>query len=138
MHQNEPVSMVSPSGFHRPLIEPYAKFSLIRLSENILPAAFHCQLPTLSPLSFLNILPALVSRKGNRRVHPLFGDAVQVTALPSEDVLLHLHLKYYGGVRLPASSMPFRFLIDIVSCRCDPAEARVSQVALMSFGACRL
>lgn len=34
MHHDEPVSMVTPLGFHRPLVKPYVKFSLIRLSLN--------------------------------------------------------------------------------------------------------
>jgi len=79
-----------------------------------------------------------IPSRGNRRVLHLVSDTVQVTALPSEDVILHLHHQYYDGVRLPAPSMPFRFLIGLVSCWCYPAGARVSQVALMSFGACRL
>jgi len=35
MHHDEPVSIVTPLGFHRPLIKPYRRFSLIRLSLSI-------------------------------------------------------------------------------------------------------
>jgi hypothetical protein len=117
--------MAAPPGFHRPLVEPYVRFSLIRLSENILPAASRLVGIVTVRASRASFWPLYPSR-GIATPFPSSDNAVQVTALPSGDVILRLHQRYYDGIRLPASSIPFRFLIGIVSCWSFPQPRRGS------------
>jgi hypothetical protein len=118
MHHDEPVSMVTPLGFHHPLVKPCMKFSLTRLSVNSPLTSFpfahqHSQLQT----SWAVYVGVSSPSQDNHPAPPFFVDPVQVTTLRSCRVLLSLlSTLQYDRVRLPSSSTPFRFLIGIVSC----------------------
>ncbi len=117
-----------------PLINPYVRFSRIRLSDHLLPVAF----PTPAwpsgivssevPGSFLEF-PASTAIS----FLPLFRNMMKAVSLPSPKVVLPLRSdRYYGQLRLPCrpDGISFPYIHPLLSCTASVRASRATSYGL--------
>lgn len=121
VQRDETVSIAIPSDFHRPFIEPYMKFSLIRLSENS---------PLANFTSFTSMVIAKSSEyyflcyypRHSESPKDSFGESLWDMALPQRYCLRGAHLP---AILLGGSPYLTTAMVRIICSTYKPLELRM-------------